>query len=74
MNMKVKAKTIPVLAILCAVASWGMAHAEHGHDAWKALMEPSHFFSLLGVVASTCLAKWSGTGPSLVGRKVSVRP
>ena len=44
------------VAVLAVVASWGVQHVEHGHEFWTELMDPTHIFSLLGVVLSV----WGG--------------
>jgi len=49
-----------LLAMVAAFASWGVTHLEHGHVAWKELIEPQHIFSLVGVLASVYGAWRSG--------------
>jgi len=55
-----------ILAILAAIASWGVQHAEHGHNEWLDLLDPLHCFSLLGVVVSVW---WGWSSGVRIGRR-----
>lgn len=49
--------------LFVAIGSWGVQHQEHGHIfEWLELLQPEHFFSLLGMLGSV-LGAWLAKSP-----------